>query len=79
MKYKTIYYGKQYIDKNDIEAVKNSLTEELITTGKSVAQFEKNINNFTNSKYAISCNSGTAALHIALFSIGLKPREIIFQ
>ena len=79
MKYKTIYYGKQYIDKKDIIAVKNSLFEDLITTGKSVVKFEKNINNFTNAKYAISCNSGTAALHIALFSIGLKPKEIIIM
>ena len=76
---KKIYYGKQYIDKKDINAVKIALSKKLITTGNSVATFEKEIRNFTKSKYAITCSSGTAALHIALFSIDLKPNDIIIM
>ena len=76
---KKIYYGAQYIDKKDINAVKLSLNQKLITTGRYVDSFENGIKNFTQSKYAISCNNGTAALHIALFSIGLKPKDVIIM
>ena len=76
---KKIYYGMQYVDKKDIDAVKISLNKKLITTGDSVVSFEKGIRNFTKSRYAISCSSGTAALHIALFSIGLKSNDVIIM
>ena len=40
---KKIPYGKQFIDTKDILAVKSSLSEELITTGKYVEKFEKEL------------------------------------
>ena len=76
---KKIPYGKQFIDTKDILAVKNSLNEELITTGKNVEKFEKEFVKFTKSKFAISCNSGTSALHLALSSIDLKKNDIIIM
>ncbi len=71
---KIIPYGKQFIDKNDQKEVLNSLKQELIT-GSGVYQnkFEKQIKNFLKCKYAVSCSSGTAAIHLALKS--LKCRE----
>ena len=75
---KKIPYGKQFIDTKDILAVKNSLNEELITTGKNVEKFEKEFVKFTKSKFAISCNSGTSALHLALSSIDLKVAFLTF-
>ena len=38
-----ISYGKQFIDKNDINLVSKVLSQELITQGKYVKIFEKNI------------------------------------
>lgn len=79
MNSKTIYYGKQFINNEDIKFVKKSLKQKLITTGNSVKKFEKNISKYTGSKYAVCCNNGTAALHMSLFAINLKPKEIIIM
>ena len=38
---KFIPYGHQSIDNNDINTVKKTLRNELITTGKEVDNFEK--------------------------------------
>ena len=71
-----IPYGKQTIEKNDINAVLNVLEEnEMLTTGKYIPEFEKNITNYTNSKYAVAVNSGTAALHLATFAINIQEGD----
>ena len=72
-----IPYGRQYIDKLDVQIVKKSLKENLITTGKYVKKFEEKISKFLKVKNAITCNSGTAALHLALVAAGLKKNDII--
>ena len=38
---KIIPYGRQFIDKQDINVVKKVLNNQLITTGKEVEKFEK--------------------------------------
>ena len=38
-----IPYGRQYIDKKDINSVSNVLKKDLITTGPLVDQLEKKI------------------------------------
>ena len=78
-KKKQIFYGKQFIDNQDISNVKRALKEELITTGKNVDKFEKKISSLVGSKYALSCINGTAALHLALLSIKVKKNDIILM
>jgi dTDP-4-amino-4,6-dideoxygalactose transaminase len=43
---KTIPYGRQYIDNQDIRLVSKALKEDLITTGRYVKKFENKISNF---------------------------------
>ena len=74
---KFIPYGHQSIDNKDVNAVKNSLKNELITTGNEVSRFEKIFTKEVGSKYAVSCSSGTAALHLCFLSINLKKNDII--
>ena len=69
---KTIPGGCQHIDRNDIKLVSKALKEDLITTGNYVKKFEGEISKFLNVKYALSCNSGTSALHLSLLAIDLK-------
>lgn len=38
-------------------------------------QLEKEYAEFTGNKYAVSCNSGTAAIHLALMAIGVGPGD----
>ena len=74
---KMIPYGKQYLDQKDILSVKQSLKEPLITTGKSVKKFENSLSKFLKVKHAITCNSGTAALHLAFMGAGIKKMMLL--
>jgi dTDP-4-amino-4,6-dideoxygalactose transaminase len=74
-----IPYGRQFIDSVDIKSVVNSLKEDLITTGNYVKKFENEIVKLLKCKYAVSCSSGTAALHLSLLAINLKEKDIIIM
>ena len=70
-----IPYGRQYIDKKDINSVSNVLKKDLITTGPLVDQLEKKISKLFKVKHAVSCSSGTAALHLSFMAINLKKKR----
>lgn len=76
---KTIPYGKQYIDSKDIKIVSQSLQSNLITTGSYVNRFENTIKKYFNSKYVLSCTSGTSALDLSIRSIDLKVGEVVIM
>jgi len=69
-------YGKQLLDEEDIKAVENVLKSDWLTTGPVTKQFETEISNKFSVKYSISCSSGTAALHLAVSSLGLKKGDV---
>ena len=73
----TIPYGKQYLDRSDIKSVSKALKGELLTTGAFVKEFENSIKKLLKPKFVITCSSGTAALHLALLSINLRPGDSI--
>ncbi len=70
-----IPYGKQFIDDEDIQAVVDVLRSEWLTTGPTIEQFEKTFADSVGAKYAVAVNSGTAALHAAMFAIGTGPGD----
>jgi len=71
-----IPYGKQTIDKTDIDSVLKVLEEnEMLTTGKYVPEFENNICDYVECKYALAVNSGTASLHLATFACDIKDDD----
>ena len=74
-----IAYGKQTIEKDDIEAVLKVFEENtFLTTGPWVSEFEKKICNYIGCQYGVAVNSGTAALHCATFAAGIqKDDEVI--
>ena len=72
---KIIPYGKQFIDKDDINNVGKTLKRNFLTTGPLVEKFENKINSFLNSKYSIVCNSGTSAIHLACLAIDIKKDD----
>jgi dTDP-4-amino-4,6-dideoxygalactose transaminase len=76
---KIIPYGRQYIDSQDIKFVSKALKEDLITTGGYVKKFENKISKFLKVKYAVSCSSGTAGIHLALLAINLKENDIVIM
>lgn len=72
---KKIYYGKQYIDDADIQAVSDVLRSDLITCGPMAAKLEKKLCDVTGAKYAVAVSNGTAALHLACLAGGLKEGD----
>ena len=77
MKY--IPYGRQFIDNKDKKLISSSLSNDLITTGPFVEKFERNLSKYFNCKYSYVCSSGTAAIHLAMLSVGLKKDDIILM
>jgi perosamine synthetase len=68
-------YGHQTIDENDIQAVVETLRSDWLTAGPKVAEFEEALAEWVGAKHAVSFSSGTAALHAAAFTAGLKPGD----
>ncbi len=75
---KPIYYGRQCIEQDDIEAVAQALRSDLITSGPRVEALEKKICEVTGARYAVVVANGTAALHLAALAAGFsKGDEVI--
>jgi perosamine synthetase len=68
-------YARQSINEDDIQAVVETLRSDWLTTGPKVAEFEEGLADWVGAKYAVSFSSGTAALHAAAFTAGLKPGD----
>ncbi len=68
---KKIFYGRQCIEQDDIDAVVNTLKSDLITCGPQVEALEKMLCEITGAKYAVVVANGTAALHLAALAAGL--------
>jgi UDP-4-amino-4,6-dideoxy-N-acetyl-beta-L-altrosamine transaminase len=75
---KTIPYGRQNIDENDISSVVNVLKGDFITQGDKVPEFEKLIAEKFSCKYAIAVNSATSALHIACLALEVGDNDIVW-
>ena len=70
-----IPYGRQCIEQDDIDAVVEVLKGDYITTGPTVAEFERVVAEYTGAKYAVAVSNGTAALHIACLAAGIKEGD----
>lgn len=70
-----IYYGHQYIDDADIEAVTKVLRSDFLTCGPAIQKAEDKLKEITKAAYAVLCSNGTAALHIAMQAIGAGPGD----
>ena len=68
-------YGRQRVDEADIQAVVDVLRSDWLTTGPKVGEFEEAFASYVGTKFAVCFSSGTAALHAASFTAGLKPGD----
>lgn len=74
----TIYYGRQTIEQDDIDAVTEVLKHDLITCGPKIRELEHKLCEYTGAEYAVIVSSGTAALHCACYAAGInKGDEVI--
>ncbi|MCM1038393.1 MAG: UDP-4-amino-4,6-dideoxy-N-acetyl-beta-L-altrosamine transaminase [Ruminococcus sp.] len=70
-----IFYGHQYIDEADIQAVVDVMRSEALTCGPKIGELEQKLCKLTGAKYAVVCSNGTAALHIACLAAGISPGD----
>lgn len=70
-----IPYGKQEITSEDINAVTEVLKSDFLTQGPIVEQFELDFASYLNAPYSCAVSNGTAALHLAVKALGLRPKE----
>jgi UDP-2-acetamido-2-deoxy-ribo-hexuluronate aminotransferase len=70
------YQYKLYKDEID-EAIHNVLDKSNYIMGEEVTQLEKSLEEFTGTKYAITCSSGTDALLLAMMALDIKPGDEI--
>lgn len=70
-----IYYGRQWIDDDDVKAVADVLRGDFITCGPKVDEMECMLEQYTGAKYAVAVSNGTAALHCACMAAGIGPGD----
>jgi perosamine synthetase len=76
MSQKFIPVNNPILDGNEKTYVMDCLeTSWISSSGKYIEQFENAFANFCGVKNAIACSNGTAALHLALLSLGLEPGD----
>ena len=70
-----LYYGHQYVDDKDIEAVVEVLKSDYLTCGPKITELEEKLCRLTGAKYAVVCSNGTAALHMACMAAGVTEGD----
>lgn len=65
------------IGEAEINEVVDTLRSEWITTGPKVKRFEQEFAQFVHASDALALSSGTAALHVALLSLGVGPGDAV--
>lgn len=68
-------YGRHEIDDDDIAAVARVLRSDWLTSGPLVAEFEAAFADLVAAPEAVAVSNGTAALHAAMFAIGIGPGD----
>ena len=73
-----IPYGRQDVNKNDIDAVSDVLISDCLTQGPVVPKFELAIALNTGAEYAVAVNSATSALHLACLALDVGPGDHVW-
>ena len=68
-------YGRQTIDDDDVAAVTETLRSDWLTTGPKVAEFERALAAVAGTSDAVAVSTGTAALHAAMYALGVGPGD----
>lgn len=72
-----ISYGRQKIDKSDIDLVKEVLASDWLTQGPYLERFEDALCKKFGSSFCSAVNNGTAALHLAAKALDWKKGDVI--
>ncbi len=68
-------YGRHEISDADVEAVTRALRSDWLTSGPLIGEFEAAFASTVGASHAVAVSNGTAALHAAMFAIGIGPGD----
>ena len=66
---------KPYYDQKEMRALERVMRSGWVTQGPEVAQFEQEFARYVGAKHACAVSSCTAALHLALLAVGVRPGD----
>jgi UDP-4-amino-4,6-dideoxy-N-acetyl-beta-L-altrosamine transaminase len=75
---RTIHYGRQDVNQDDIDAVVSVLRSDFLTQGPAVPDFEKAIVDYCGAQHAVAVNSATSALHISCLALDVGKGDIVW-
>ena len=70
-----LYYGHQWIDEDDINAVISVLRSDHLTCGPAVDKLERKLCEITGAIFAVVLSNGTAALQAACYAAGVREGD----
>ena len=73
-----ISYGRQSIDKSDLDAVAETLTGDWLTQGPAIEAFERSVAEYVGVQHAVAFANGTAALHGAAAVANLTRGDEVY-
>jgi dTDP-4-amino-4,6-dideoxygalactose transaminase len=73
-----IPFARVPITGNEIKFLKEVLDSGWLTTASKALTFEAKFSEYVDSKYACAVNSCTAALHLGIEALGVKPGDKVF-
>jgi len=68
-------YGRHWVTEEDIRLVVEVLRSDWLTTGPVLERFERAFARYVDTDQAVAVSSGTAALHAAMFALGIGPGD----
>lgn len=74
----SIPFAKVFIGENERKYLSEVLESGWLTTAGKAMEFEKRFAETVGAKYACAVNSCTAALHLGIDALGIKPGDKVF-
>lgn len=75
MRKKFLVFGSPLIERPEIEEVVRSIKSGWLGTGPKTHKFEQMFKAYKGSKFSVALNSCSAALHLSLLAIDIKPGD----
>ncbi len=69
--------AKPFLGEEEAEAAKSAVLSGWVTQGPRVKEFEESFAAFTGARYATAVSNCTAALHLSLIAVGVKPGDVV--
>lgn len=70
-----IDFYRHDLGKAELDAIARVLAGPILTTGETVAEFERRFGEYLGRRHVVGATSCTGALHIALLALGVEPGD----